>query len=232
VWEWKVEGGRSNVESEEMPLHNCKRVDNSFHSFFPTAAGGRSMTIHLRKVLATDSGMFAVWERTGFAHIVDYDSWEKELLEDANIARHIKSGALVPIDFGSDGVCEFELRVGGFEQKAALTSRERDYLTVSSALYRLRSSGTVCLSGIEYIGRELESEGVGVLEIPAGEYAVTVHMIAWDGEPGAKDAQGNPGPNALPDFVVLANPTEHDEMEFSISLETFSRRALPGASRS
>ncbi len=189
------------------------------------------MTIHLRKVLATDSGMFAVWERTSFAHIVDYDSWEKELLEDANIARHIKSGALVPIDLGSDGAYEFELRVGSFEQKAALASRERDFLTVSSALYQFRSSGTVCLSGIEYIGGELESEEVGVLKIPSGEYAVTVHMIAWDGEPGAKDAQGNPGPNALPDLVVLANPIEHEKMEFSISRETFSRGALPGASR-
>ena len=45
----------------------------------------RFMNDSLRRVFATDSGMVAVWQPDQFHGIVDYDTWERELLEDADI---------------------------------------------------------------------------------------------------------------------------------------------------
>jgi len=60
----------------------------------------------LRRVFATDSGMVAVWQPEQFHGIVDYDTWERELLEDADISRHIQNGAFVPLNVHADGAYE------------------------------------------------------------------------------------------------------------------------------
>lgn len=159
-----------------------------------------------RGPLGTDSGLFAVWDHAAFAHVVDYDAWEPELLEDSDILRHVEAGALVPIGFGQDGAFEFEVRVGSDGAPAALTGRELRYLTVSSEPYKLVTGGTAFLSGIEHISGEPEAMRVMPLPLAAGTYGVTIHMIEWDAEPGAHDAAGGPARHALPDFVVLVNP--------------------------
>ncbi|WP_433562884.1 hypothetical protein ACQP1O_36480 [Nocardia sp. CA-151230] len=38
-----------------------------------------------------------------FTHVVDYDSWELELLDDEPIVEHIRAGRLVPLNIPSDG---------------------------------------------------------------------------------------------------------------------------------
>ena len=40
-------------------------------------------------MMATDAGMFGLWAPAAFGDIVDYDTWESELLEDEDIVRHI-----------------------------------------------------------------------------------------------------------------------------------------------
>lgn len=179
-------------------------------------------TRRIRKTLLTDSGMWAVWEPAYFPGIVDYDSWEKELLEDADIIRHIRAGAFVPINLHFDGAYDFELRIGTFAEPAELSQREKDLLTVSSLLYKLNVHGQIYVSGLEYIGEVIEEELTACLAASRGTYAVSVHMIEWDKEEGAKDGNGQPGPNALPDFVILANPVaDVSDIEYSQSLETF-----------
>lgn len=61
----------------------------------------------------------------------------------------------MPINIRSDGAFQLLVRVGTAGQAPALTSREKQYLMVSSQPYLLLSHGTACLSGIEYIGANL-----------------------------------------------------------------------------
>ncbi|MFI9503113.1 hypothetical protein [Nocardia sp. NPDC052566] len=57
------------------------------------------------------------------------------------------------------------------------------------------------------------------IDMPAGSYAVTIHLLDWEAEPGAMDVQGHATASALPDFVVLVEPTV--ETSFRTELETF-----------
>jgi hypothetical protein len=170
-----------------------------------SAPAPRPLTSTARAPLVTDNGMWAVWDHARFAHVTSYETWEPELLEDADLLRHIEAGALVPIGIGGDGSFEFEVRVGSARAPAELSDRERRYLTVSSEPYRLVTAGKAFVSGIEYIHADPEPH-VLALQLEPGTCAVTIHMIEWDAEPGTRDASGAPGKNALPDFVVLVNP--------------------------
>jgi hypothetical protein len=165
------------------------------------------MAAFLGGVYATDSGMLCVWNPDPFASVVDYDTWEPELCEDEDILRHIKAGSLVPVGIhhGLDGAFGVHLRVGDAEQPAELTEREAEYILGQSEPYRFRSTGRLCLSGLEHVEGQ-PGRQVGCVPVPDGEYAVRVYLIAWDDEPGMKDRRGRPKPGALPDFVVLANP--------------------------
>jgi hypothetical protein len=70
------------------------------------------LTNRIRGTYHTDAGMLCVWNPTAFTLIVDYDTWEAQLFEDDDIAGHISSGVFVPINIGSDGAFDFEMRVG------------------------------------------------------------------------------------------------------------------------
>jgi len=153
--------------------------------------------------------------------IDDYDSWEKELLEEREIRRHIKAGDFVPIKINADGCFGCELRIGTSNTPVALTDREAKYCVVKSEPYLFVSSGTLCVSGIEHV-HGTPDEPVGVLKVPKGRYAVTVHLIGWDDEPGMKDKQGNPKKGALPDFVVLVNSEVKADRKYRAKVETFA----------
>ena len=183
------------------------------------------MTItQARKTLLTDSGMWAVWEPAYFSHVVDYESWEKELIEDASILHHVSTGALVPINLHSDGVYEFELRIGDLTEPATLSQREKSLLVVSSAFYKLKVRRKICVSGLEYIGQHIDEELTACLVAPTNTYAVSAHIIEWDKEEDSKDINGNPSSNALPDFVILANQVVNESnIEYAESLETFPK---------
>lgn len=182
-----------------------------------TSAGTITETTFLA---ATDAGMHALWNPARFTGITDYETWESALLEEDDITQHVQAGDLVPINIGLDGAWQFLVRVGTGGQVPALTSRESQYLLASSQPYRYLSAGTAHLTGIEHIHAD-PGPDTPALTAPPGPSAVTVHLIEWDAEPGAKDAQGKPAPGALPDFVILISPEDTTDSRYRTRLQTF-----------
>jgi hypothetical protein len=173
-------------------------------------------------IAATDAGMHALWNPSRFTGITDYETWEDALLEDDDISRHIRAGELVPVNIGGDGAFQFLVRVGTASQPAALTSRETQYLLVSSQPYLYLSDGTARLAGLEHVCAD-PGPATPALTVPAGPNAVTIHLIDRDAEPGARDHQGKPASGALPDFVVLISPEETTGNGYRTMLQTFDR---------
>lgn len=172
--------------------------------------------------VATDAGMLALWDPKRFTGIVDYDTWDAQLGEDEDIERHIRTGALAPINIRSDGAFGVVVRIGGVDQPAQLTERETRHCLVTSDAYLLQSSGQVWLSGIEAVGAEAGSETVR-FDLPAGRCSVVIHLIAWEDEPGSVNEDGTPSETALSDFVAVINPAAPEQDNFRSSVETFDR---------
>jgi len=173
----------------------------------------------LRRVFATDSGMIALWEPQRFSNITDYGTWERELLEDTDISRHIDQGAFVPLNIHADGAYDCAIRHGTGEAPATLSDREQRFLTVSSEPYLFRSNGMLAISGLEYIGRT-PGNSASFLALSSGDWTATIHLIDWTQEPGAKSKDGKPTKAALPDFVVLLNPSAA-EIRYRMKVDTF-----------
>lgn len=150
----------------------------------------------------TDAGMCALWDPASFTGIVDYDTWDAALGEDEQIEAHIGAGAFVPLNIEADHASRALMRVG---ESATLTEREARYVVVTSEPYLFVSTGEARVCGIERIGYPIEHDGFS-LEVPPGGWAATVHLIDWAKEPGSRDPDGRPTPDALPDFVVLLVP--------------------------
>lgn len=171
-------------------------------------------------VLGIDAGLGGLWSPAAFAGVVDYDTWEAELLEDADIARHITAGAFVPVNIGSDGAFQVLARVGTASAAADLTARERRYLVVSSEPYLFVADGDAMISGLEHVGADAD---VGVrVPLGPGRWSVTVALIGWADEPGQKEADGRAAATALPDFTLLINPAG-DGGRYRTAVETFDR---------
>ncbi|MFS8096415.1 hypothetical protein LFM09_04675 [Lentzea alba] len=159
-------------------------------------------------LVATDAGMQVLWHRKPFSHVVDYDTWDEELLEDGGIPRHIEAGSMVPLSTGMDGAWEYIVRWGA---DAALTEAEQQHVVVRSEPYLLVSETDVRVSGIEHItGNAEEDEGFPV-QLEPGRWSVTTHLI--DAE-----AFGEPL-----DFVVLIKPSTGQE-RYRTSEQPFERK--------
>jgi hypothetical protein len=176
----------------------------------------------VNQAIATNAGMFALWDAKTFEHITDYDSWEIELCEDEDIQKHVTTGAFVPIGIGSDGCFQFVVRAGNLSQPATLSNRETSLVVVSSEPYLLLTSGNIYISGIEKISGDYLEE-LSSIRLEQGKYTVTIHMLNWEAEKGAKDTDGNPSATALSDFVVLINP-EDEKIHYRQKIETFDRK--------
>jgi hypothetical protein len=174
-------------------------------------------------VVSTDAGMLAVWNPRQFATIVDYDTWERELLEDKNILRHVRDGNLVPINIGRDFAAGVTVRIEPLAYPK-LSEREARYLFLSSEPYLYVSDGGMCVSGFESIDRDPDPSRV--ISIAPGRYQVTIHMLDWDDEPGAKDGSGRPTANALSDFLILVSPEPTPNSVYRVELETFDRSEI------
>lgn len=172
-----------------------------------------------RGVYPTACGMHCLWDQAAFSAVGDYDSWERELLDDADIGRHIAAGHLVPLNIGSDGAMEVEVRVGTPGKPAELTAREAKYLIVNSEPYRLCATGPVGVSGLEHVAVPPGAR-VGTIPLPSGECAVTLHLIAWDEEPGMRTDDG-PAAGALPDYLALINPHSAAGVPYRTAVRTF-----------
>ncbi|MEV5733830.1 hypothetical protein [Streptomyces sp. NPDC052292] len=177
-------------------------------------------TVETVSTVATDAGMLALWNPQRFTSIVDYDTWDPHLGEDEDIERHIRTGALVPINIRSDGAFGVLVRIGGVGRLAQLTERESRHCLVTSDAYLLQSSGQVWLSGIEAVGAEAWP-GTVQCDLPVDRYSVVIHLIAWEDEPGSVNADGTPSETALSDFVVLINAAVPGQNTFRSAVETF-----------
>ena len=154
--------------------------------------------------IVTGAGMCGMWSPAAFSAVVDLDAWEAALLAEEDIAAHVAAGSFVPLNVGGDGAFGVVARVGATGAPAGLTQPERDWLLVESEPYLFVSAGAAVLSGIEQVAADA-GEALS-LAVPAGRWRVTVALIEWDAEPGSRDHSGGPGPDALPDFVVLVDP--------------------------
>lgn len=164
----------------------------------------------------TNSGMLCLWDRAAFAGISDYTSWEKELCEDADIIRHISAGSLVPVSSGSDGASAAELRVF---PDTLLTARENEYILVPSRPYLLNTAGSIGLSGLEHVSGGVD-RSAHYLQIAPGRYSVTVNLMDWEAENGARGTDGKPSAGALPDFIITLTPAAPDAV-FRTDIQPF-----------
>ncbi|MEV7192307.1 hypothetical protein AB0N81_10945 [Streptomyces sp. NPDC093510] len=170
--------------------------------------------------VVTDAGMLVLWDPQRFETVVDYDTWEDELLEDEDIVRHIQAGALVPLNVGADGSFAVLVRSGTAAAPAALTDRETAHQLVASQPYLFVSRGRALVGGIEDVSADA-SDGVIEHSVPEGRHAAVVHLIDWQAEADSQDAVGHPVPGALPDFVVLINPAQPGQGTFRTAVNTF-----------
>ena len=169
-----------------------------------------------RKDLATDCGMWGLWDSEAYKSIDNYDKWEPLFVEDEDIQKQVESTSFIPIYIHSDGVCSFEVKIDG-----SLSEREKKYICVSSEKYLFHSSGKAYLSGIDNIGFTFNENEVLELPLAEGYYAVTVHLISWDEEPGAYLENGEISPDALPDFIVIIESGAAPDGAYRKNIETF-----------
>lgn len=164
--------------------------------------------------VATDAGMLALWRGSAFPNIDSYDDWERQVNE--RLPEAIAHGALVPVGIQGDGA--FGVRIAVAPDGA--TERESQYTVVTSDPYLLISDGgAIQLTGVEAVGDQ-ESSPLTVT-LPEGRYAVRAVLVAWDEAPGAFTADGEPGPDVLPDFLVLIAQSDGSET-FRTSEATFN----------
>jgi hypothetical protein len=172
-------------------------------------------------VVHTDAGMCVLWNPSRFRQVVDYDTWEPELLENVDIARHVAAGSVVPIGIRADGIFAVLVRCGSVGTPAVLNKREQSYVVVTSDPYLFESDGRAHLTGIEHVVTPASERGV-TIEVPKGRWSAVVHLIDWQAEPGSMQKDGQPSETALPDFVVVLNPTD-ESRHYRLDIQTFDR---------
>ena len=168
--------------------------------------------MELRAVIPTDSGMHVLWDRAHFAGVVDYGTWEQQLLDNVDIERHIASGHLVPINIHSDGAFAFTVRIDPSETPE-LSPDERDRVVVQSDGYRFVSRGSADLSGLEYVVGDVAADGrVASVRLSPGEYEVRSHLMDYDDVATKTDVH--------PDFIIAVGPPSG--VEYRLSVDTFN----------
>jgi hypothetical protein len=153
--------------------------------------------VELTATVYTGAGMHAVWDVDEFSWIKDYNSWSDQLEDESDLRRHIAAGHLVPVNIGSDGT--FCLRVVGDE--AAMPEPSTGQLRrtlVTSEPYRLRSTGRIAVSGIEFVA--VPDAKVHVADLPAGDYDVCVRLLNYDDVAEKTDEH--------PDFLITIGPAQ------------------------
>lgn len=169
-----------------------------------------------KKELSTMSGMWALWDYETYKDVNDYDKWEPLFCDDEDILRQIMQNSFVPVYISEDGCRSFVLKVD-----EELNEREKQYTVASSDEYFFHSNGKVVLSGIDSIDTNINND-VMEINLPEGNYSVSVYLLAWDEELGAYLENGEVSPNALPDFVLIVNSNADSNKEYRKRIDTFS----------
>lgn len=176
----------------------------------PAALPWYGLSVAMTTTLGTDSGMHVLWDRKHFAKIVDFPTWESQLLEDADLVRLVGLGHLVPINIHGDGAFTFAVRTDP-AGTPVLTEPEAARVLASSQAYLFDCAGYVDLSGIEHVCGEPDPRQIASMTLPPGVYEVSVHLLDRDDVPTGTDEQ--------PDFVVLIG--QQTSGAYSDSLLTF-----------
>ncbi|WP_018348253.1 hypothetical protein [Longispora albida] len=163
--------------------------------------------------------MCALWQPEAFAG-VNEDSWEDELAEDEALVRHIEAGTFVPLNVGGDGAFQAIIRIG--TDLVPLTEAEIEYRLVSSSPYLLESRGTVAVGGLEDIGGDAGADPLRI-GLEPGRYRVIVHLVDWAADPNSAGPDGEPLPDALPDFVIQIAEEAPGLQDYRRNVETFER---------
>lgn len=121
--------------------------------------------------------------------------------EDFAIRKEFSTGTLVTVSTGGDG--GYKIRV----TDGSLTERERKYARHAKK-FRLRvKHGRLYLDGGDALPCKMADKPEDFqnqwLEIPNGDYEVTVHVIDWSKEPGALTANDMETDQALPGYVAV-----------------------------
>jgi hypothetical protein len=125
--------------------------------------------------------------------------------------KEFDAGRLVTWSTGSDGSSSFRVTTG------KLTQRELQWL-LKSWDFRLRVTrervlldGGLCLPADAYCDMPKEDHP-GWIDLPNGDYRVTVHDINWSGESGAVDENGYAHEGSLTSYVIEFVPVEDIQM--------------------
>ncbi len=170
----------------------------------------------LEKDLSTMSGMWVLWDYEEYKSINSIEEWEKFFLENDDIEKQIDISKIVPININSDGCFKFSVKIN-----EKLNERENKYILAKSNEYLLKSNGTTILSGIESIAGDVSDDDCIKMVLDKGIYRVKIYLIEWDAEPKMQLKNGNPAPNALPDFIVSIQQTNDEAKTYRKSIETF-----------
>jgi hypothetical protein len=162
----------------------------------------------MRKVCVTGSGWCCLWDRDGLRAVTN-ETWEDELLMAEDVSRHIRAGALIPINGFSDGGYDIEVRVGSVGARETLNEREQQHLRRTSPPFLLRSGGALCMSGVEFATFPPD-EHVALLQLPPGSYVAIVHDL--DSESATE----------LASSLVLLTPQGGETVEFATDWFTFA----------
>ncbi|MET0842879.1 MAG: hypothetical protein ABWY23_03465 [Mycetocola sp.] len=160
--------------------------------------------------------MCALWQPERFEHIKDYEDWEKELIEDEDLERHVSEGTFVPLYLRADVVFDVVVR-----PSAGLSEREERFRLGSSDPYRPISRGNIAMGGLEHVGET--TEDTKTFPLAAGTYSVIAHFIDWNAEPGSLGPDGAPTSDALPDLVIELHEEREPEPIYRTSLDTWAR---------
>jgi hypothetical protein len=171
-----------------------------------------------KKTLATSSGMWGIWDYETYKNISNYDQWSRYFEEDNNIVQQIINNHFVPINIGSDGVFEFNIKMN-----ENLTDREKKYVIASSEPYLIKSNGILKISGIEYIDKNIREEQCISVKIEPSMYSVIIRLIDWKQEMGMVQSDGKPKKEALSDFIIEISENICQNKNNNISLKTFGR---------
>ena len=161
----------------------------------------------MEKLLYTDAGMFALWNKNSYINIDEYDKWEELFLEDETIIKEIEKESFVPIYFHRDGTFKFKVNL-----EEELSDLEKEYMFSKSETYIINTDGGLVLSGIEFISNNYSEDEVLSINIEKGLYEVRLFLIEWDKEPVKED---------LPDCIIKINKIVNKSDNYSNKLDSF-----------
>ncbi len=206
----------STTVAEEASQYALSAADTCGLRLYIPGLGIVCETPVMVQALATDSGMWGLWDYSEYQNIDSYDEWEPLFCEDETILSQIAKEKFVPIYIHSDGCLQFQVQID-----LPLNDREKKCLIAQSQPYLFSSSGKAVLSGIEAIGKNVSPQRGLLFDLPAGKYAVTVSMLNWHKETGTVQEDGKPAPNTLPDFIVSISSDAKEDMRYRQDVETF-----------